>query len=525
MPESSPVADTNRPASGARIPLAALLVALPFVAWTLWLAREYLATRGFPLDDAWIHLVYGRSVAQEGSLAYNPGEPATGATSPAWAVLLGVLHVFASGPPVLATKLLGFALHLAAGVVFARALANTERPSLKDALGPALFLAAPSLVAASMSGMETGLSELGVALVLLATLRARALPLAFAGGIVTWIRPELALVAVAVPVLVERRIGRHAFVGLGGALAAFAISALRNLAIGERPLPATFYAKAADASLATRLHGLERTSRLFEAIPEVRLPLGVVVTCVLALVVLRRSDTSARGRSASALVLVGVLGSAVSCALIPPIDPPAFYHQRYVLPFVAAILAGAPGVWLDAIPRAHLSRLRPLVLALVAALFVDAALHAPARIAHLANDTRNIDEVQVAIGRRLAHARPAHTTWVVDAGASRYFGRGYFVDLMGLNSPAILDDRRARFLGAHRPSALEIVPGWAELRRERGAPWPMSRVATEHYTVTSSPIMARHFLVGCPPGKRGAIGLRTGWGTRFRCAGDATLGN
>ena len=35
---------------------------------------------------------------------------------------------------------------------------------------------------------------------------------------------------------------------------------------------------------------------------------------------------------------------------------------------VAAILAGAPGVWLDAIPRAHLSRLRPLVLALVAAL-------------------------------------------------------------------------------------------------------------------------------------------------------------
>ena len=39
----------------------------------LTLAPRYLALRGFPLDDAWIHAVYGRAIARSGSLAYNPG--------------------------------------------------------------------------------------------------------------------------------------------------------------------------------------------------------------------------------------------------------------------------------------------------------------------------------------------------------------------------------------------------------------------------------------------------------------------
>lgn len=48
------------------------------------------ALRGMPLDDAFIHVVYAGSIAEEGKFAYNPSEPETGATSPLWAVLLAL---------------------------------------------------------------------------------------------------------------------------------------------------------------------------------------------------------------------------------------------------------------------------------------------------------------------------------------------------------------------------------------------------------------------------------------------------
>ena len=48
---------------------------------------------GYPLDDAWIHQTYARNLAQSGQLAYLPGEPSAGSTSPAWSFLLSVSHM------------------------------------------------------------------------------------------------------------------------------------------------------------------------------------------------------------------------------------------------------------------------------------------------------------------------------------------------------------------------------------------------------------------------------------------------
>ena len=45
---------------------------------------------GFPLDDAWIHQTYARNLAETGQLAYLPGQPSAGSTSPAWSFLLSV---------------------------------------------------------------------------------------------------------------------------------------------------------------------------------------------------------------------------------------------------------------------------------------------------------------------------------------------------------------------------------------------------------------------------------------------------
>ena len=48
---------------------------------------------GFPLDDAWIHQTYARNLAQTGQLAYLPGQPSAGSTSPTWSFILSVAYM------------------------------------------------------------------------------------------------------------------------------------------------------------------------------------------------------------------------------------------------------------------------------------------------------------------------------------------------------------------------------------------------------------------------------------------------
>lgn len=69
---------------------------------------------GFPLDDAWIHMVYGRAVAQKGYLAYNDGIASTGCTSPLWACLIGIIHLLFHRLNLIiwGTKILGIILNL-----------------------------------------------------------------------------------------------------------------------------------------------------------------------------------------------------------------------------------------------------------------------------------------------------------------------------------------------------------------------------------------------------------------------------
>lgn len=48
------------------------------------------AKGGFPLDDSWIHQVYGRNLAETGMWAFVPGVPSAASTSPMYTVLLAV---------------------------------------------------------------------------------------------------------------------------------------------------------------------------------------------------------------------------------------------------------------------------------------------------------------------------------------------------------------------------------------------------------------------------------------------------
>ena len=73
---------------------------------------------GFPLDDAWIHQTYARSLAESGRLAYLTDQPSAGSTSPLWTLLLSAgyalkidyrVWTYALGAAMLALCLAGLA--------------------------------------------------------------------------------------------------------------------------------------------------------------------------------------------------------------------------------------------------------------------------------------------------------------------------------------------------------------------------------------------------------------------------------
>ena len=468
-------------------------------------APDYLTAQGFPLDDAWIHAVYGRELARSGMLAYNPGISATGSTAPLWSLVVAIPHLITAGHAVvLWVKVLGFTFHVLTAVVLFAALRDVRSADDRWALAGAVLVAAhPDLVSASVSGMEIPLASLAASSVLYTTARGHAAAGAAVAAAGFLVRPELAVVSVSLPLLgtagSPRRGWRTAAAAVAGTAAAVALLAARNWAVSGLPLPATFYAKVGDGpALPAALHmgfaGLLRELPLANSLLLLAAMLGVSV-------ILLRGDAGGAPRLAAAGFISGLAFCAVSFALIAPIDPEAFYHQRYVLPALPLLVVALPLLFAAALARSLPARYATAgALLIVALCLVGLARSAPARFAHLANDARNIDDVQVALGQHLAGASSDDVVWAVDAGAVRYFGNAFVVDMLGLNTPELLGTRAQAFLDAHPPRWIEVVPSWSNLSggasQMRGSLFEPS----SPYTVTGFPMMQRHLLVRCAAG-------------------------
>jgi hypothetical protein len=253
-------------------------------------------------------------------------------------------------------------------------------------------------------------------------------------------------------------------------------------------------------------------------IPLLSVP-AVVVALLLVAVAIYRYAPGGYGRSAAALYLSGIAFCAVSFAIIPPVDPPAFYHQRYVLPGAMAAIAAIP-LLLDALTMrvaAHRSVMLAPVFALVCLLVAIPAY--PSRVRHLANDARNIDDVQVAFGRELSTKPPSDVVWAVDAGAIRFFGAPFVVDMIGLNTPSLLGPSAQSFLDAHPPAFLDVFPGWSRIEVDVPGPMPVHIFeATTRYTVTSAQNMRAHALVTCSPPQRSGRFIVRARSWSFRCS-------
>ena len=484
---------------------------------------RYFSGRGFPLDDAWIHQVYARSFARSATLAYNPGIASTGETAPLWALLLAVLHFFSRDPArlVVLTKCVGLTLHVATAVFAARLVTDSGTHGVTRASGGVLVALHPDLVAASVSGMEIPLATLLVCWITWESQRDSWKRMAVVSFLAPLARPELA----CIPVFLlggaalggdRSRVRRVAMGSAIGTATSFAMTCGRNLMVSKRPLPATFYAKFRVGGMSILQSQWSGFRKLLGSIAAVDLlPLLIAIVGLSVWLMVRKREGERPFAPTMLLASIGFF--AVSFVLIPPIDAGAFYHQRYVLPLIPLFLAAAPAV--VELSLAGLSKM-VVVLARVTVLGffgVNLLSVTPERHHRLENDAHNIDDVQVREGRALADGAASDVVWAVDAGAIRYFGNAYVVDVLGLNTPEMLRDP-SQYLAAHPPRYVEVVPTWSHL--DSGSFRAMEAsvfVPSTPYTVTSIEAMAGHWLGMCRPPLVGVYSMR-GRRFPFECA-------
>jgi hypothetical protein len=453
-------------------------------AFAAWVVGGEALLFGFPIDDAWIHMVYGLSLRDEGALAYNTGIPSTGATSPLWAMVAMLAHVVvgAHGPSMAAAatlKSVSVLFHaVSSGLAASLARASTlrRRHRATAALVAGLVTATtPASAFAAVSGMEVTLASALMLATLLAATRGRTVLAGLAAGCATLARPECVLAAplaiVLGSTLASSRVGRRRralWASLAAALPVAAVIA-RNVAVSARPLPATFYAKAGGYS---KLGSLARGAEVFRVVMSgAHVPVALLVVAGLATggwatwrAIGPRGGKRAKRVLSPRLAMLITLATGAAYVgaeslVIRMKVPDSFYYQRYLLPAIPLLLTGAVAAALSsidmprlapgpgAVPRPRWSRRWIAVAASIAALYFfgqNLRGWSGARKQY-ADHVLTIDSVQVAVGRALnAELAPDATVWVVDAGAARYWGRRRTVDLMRLNTPDLIREGRVR---------------------------------------------------------------------------------
>jgi len=487
-------------ATGVAPVLPLLLAAFAF----LHRAREVAGSVGFPLDDTWIHLRLAANLASGHGFAINPGEPVACSTAPLWTVILAGLATLR--PPGVATALIpSLLLSLAATLILYRLLRRGHGTPIALA-GAALFGLLPSVVWSAVSGLEVPLFFVLETAGFLALdhprPRTRFIGLMFL-ALACQVRPEGALlfgfgfllyVIDSWPDMPGRR-ARIALV-LAPIVASAAIAApyaLFCLETTGRPLPTTFYAK---------------TTGLFAAVPSwvyLKFAYGLVAkeNLVLAGLVAVGAAAVFRACALGSSTVRGVEIVALAWTLALPLAYAAmgktllfaggagnFGRYLYVLlPAWVILAARGAGTLIGAAEQAG-RRFGgpPLVERAGAALLLLAAFAAQvqplaARARLYAVNVRNIAEMQVAAGRWLRDHVPSGATVAVnDLGAIAFFSNLRVLDLVGIGTPAVLDEIAAedaareatggeasdplhevavaRFLYGARPPFLAVFPDW-----------------------------------------------------------------
>jgi len=437
---------------------------------------------GFPLDDAWIHQVYARNLAQTGEWAFSVGENSAGSTAPLWSGILSIGHLLKL-PTTAWAFLIGWLLLWAvgtAGYSGFRLLCPSQK-TIAILVGIVMIFEW-HLVWAAGSGMETllfALLALVVQLILIQfddpggnSRRVIVLLIGILVGISVWVRPDgITLLGPAVFVVLfnrnfkGNRLRSFVYLTLGfGSI--FASYLLFNWILAGTFWPNTFYAKQDEYALLQQLPIWKR------ALDQMYLPLiGVGIILLPGFVFLVYNSIKHRVIGEIA-VWMWILGFLMVYAIRLPV---IYQHGRYAIPVMPAyFLLGLVGVFsvIDLRSSIALKRVvsRSWALLIGSVLLIFWIVGARA----YALDVAIIESEMVAISKWLAmNTDPEDLIAVHDIGAIGYYSDREILDLAGLVSPEVLpiigDEKAlAEFLDQNEAIYLVTFPDWYPYLADQG---------------------------------------------------------
>jgi len=445
---------------------------------------------GLPFDDAWIHLVFARNLAEQGQMGFNPGSWSGGTTSPLWDVLLAIGYRL-SGHMLATAYILGSACYLGTSLSLFlfldkafEGLEGGQEASLVATVGFAITGYIPYL---ALSGMDT-LLFLALALGSLASFVYRKYFLSgclLAALILTRIEGAgLAfLLCLAVGIRGWRyRKWRHIIGVIAPAAFAFIVYMLFNWSITGSYLPTTMIGRKWLWGLpdALRAFDFHRTRRFF-------IDWKHLITAFVLV-----DEGWIRTLFAGVLGVIGVI--ALLSGLIPSneiflligwvfihnltyilLAPVAFLRYQVPNLILMPVLIIIGWLWVTRIMQPYFQKW--LMLGAGVAILL---CFLPGTIAYrqiFAWNVAHINQVHVKAGKWISAHLPEDTIVAAfDIGAIKYFGNRQLLDLGGLVDPNfartyLYPGRVVDYLYEHRVSYLampEPYPGQTDLKSRLG---------------------------------------------------------
>ncbi len=449
-----------------RIPI--ILAGVTAAALGIYLLASFNYFRiGFPLDDAWIHQTYARSLAQTGKWEYFHGQfSAGGSTSPLWSLLLAIGHFLKLNVYVW-TYLLGWLCLWGTSLIAeltTRHMIGLYRPAL-----PWVGILVASewhLVWAAVSGMETSLYILLILLFfafLLTEYQNFLLP-GLIVGVSVWVRPDAMtlLIPLFLSIILKKLPLQNKIKNIGFAGAGFALLVIPylvfNLALTGFILPNTFYAKQTEYA---SLQQIPFNQRFFEQILQPLTGVGIILMPAILVEIYQATQKRDWAIISACLWLIGYPGLY---ALRLPVT---YQHGRYVMPIIAPFLllgSLAAAEWFTHAGNQIINKLfqRTWIIsaALICTIFFAIGAWTYSR------DVAIIESEMVITARWVAENIPPDTLVAAhDIGALGYFGSHRLIDLAGLISPEIIPVMRdqamlANFLNKNNVQYLVAFPNW-----------------------------------------------------------------
>lgn len=168
-----------------------ILIGVVVSAAIFLLQSDRIIGFGFPLDDAWIHQTYAKSLFQTGKWAYSGGIVSGGSTAPLWSIILIIGQMI--GHPIIWSYMVGIlllgAISLLSEKIYRKIVGQGR--GIFPLVG--LFIATEwHFIWAALSGMETLLYAFGIILTfyLLLFHPNKSLVIGIIVGVFVWTRPE-----------------------------------------------------------------------------------------------------------------------------------------------------------------------------------------------------------------------------------------------------------------------------------------------------------------------------------------------